>query len=178
MRGELEAYGAGLASLPELIALSKCDLVTGERADEAVAEWRERLGASALDIVAVSSATGAGTQELRRAILAAVPEDGFMRAPGAERGAAEAGFEEEHRVYTPAADHGFSVERVGDGAFRVEGRGIELLVRHHDLSNAEALGYVEQRLREIGVVAELRRQGFETGEEVRNGDMVFELDPA
>jgi GTP-binding protein len=88
------------------------------------------------------------------------------------------GFEAEHRVYTPAGDQGFSVERVDDGAFRVEGKGIELLIRRHDLSNTEALGYVEQRLREIGVLGELRRKGFEPGDEVRIGDFAFELDPA
>ncbi len=101
VREELGAYGAGLARLPELVALSKRDLVPDERADEAVARWRERLGDSALDVVAVSSATGAGIEELRRAILAAVPEPGLARAAApAARGR---GFEAEHRVYTPAA---------------------------------------------------------------------------
>jgi GTPase len=173
VRDELAAYGAGLAELPELIALSKRDLVPDERAAEAASRWRERLGDRVLGVVAVSSATGAGIDELRGAILAGVEETEPAPAAGAEPG-----YEAEHRVYTPAADSGFAVERVSDGAFRVEGRGIELLVARHDLSNAEALGYVEQRLREIGVVSELRRKGFEPGDEVRIGEVAFELDPA
>jgi GTPase len=174
VRDELAAYGAGLAELPELIALSKRDLVPDERAAEAASRWRERLGDRVLGVVAVSSATGAGIDELRGAILAGVEET----EPAPAAGAAEPGYEAEHRIYTPAADSGFVVERVSDGAFRVEGRGIELLVARHDLSNAEALGYVEQRLREIGVVSELRRKGFEPGDEVRIGEVAFELDPA
>jgi Obg family GTPase CgtA-like protein len=67
------------------------------------------------------------------------------------------------------------VERVGDGAFRVEGRGIELLVRRHDLGNEEALAYLEQRLGEIGVLKALRDAGFEAGDEVRIGEEDFEL---
>ena len=180
VREELGAYGAGLAALPELAVLSKRDLVPDERAAEAVAAWRERLGDDVLGVYAVSSVTGAGIDELRSAIFTAVGERELAAAPapGGAGAAAGAGFEAEHRVYTPAADHGFAVERVGDGAYRVEGRGIELLVARHDLANAEALGYVEQRLREIGVVSELRRQGFEPGDEVRIGEIAFELDPA
>jgi GTP-binding protein len=175
---ELDAYGAGLAALPELVALSKRDLVPDARVEEAVAQWRQRLGDGALDVVAVSSATGAGIAELRRAILAAVPEPEPAREARTAAPSAHGGFEAEHRVYTPAGDHGFVVERVGDGEFRVEGRGIELLVRRHDLSNTEAIGYVEQRLREIGVVSELRRKGFEPGDEVRIGEIAFDFDPA
>ena len=45
-----------------------------------------------------------------------------------------------------------------------------------DLSNIEALGYLEQRLREIGVIAALERAGFEPGGDVRIGEQEFELD--
>ena len=62
-------------------------------------------------------------------------------------------------------------------AFRVNGRGIEMLVARHDLSNLEALAYLESRLREIGVIAALERAGFQPGDEVRIGDEEFELDP-
>ena len=46
-----------------------------------------------------------------------------------------------------------------DGVFRVNGRGIELLFERHDASNVEALSYLEQRLRDIGVIAALERAG-------------------
>jgi GTP-binding protein len=90
--------------------------------------------------------------------------------------AAEPEFEAEHIVYRPAGAGGFDVERE-EQAFRVLGRGVELLVARHDLSNLEALAYLEQRLREIGVIAALERAGFEPGDEVRIGAEAFELDP-
>ena len=62
-------------------------------------------------------------------------------------------------------------------ASAITGRGIELLIARHDLDNPEALDYLESRLREIGVIAELRRAGFEPGDEVVVGDLEFELDP-
>ena len=79
-------------------------------------------------------------------------------------------------VYAPAGDGGFEVVREHE-AFRVLGRGVEMLVARHDLSNLEALAYLEQRLREIGVIAALERAGFERGDEVRIGEEEFELDP-
>jgi Obg family GTPase CgtA-like protein len=86
-------------------------------------------------------------------------------------------FDAEHRVYRPAGEGGYEVVREDDGGFRVTGRGVELLFERHDLSNEEALGYLERRLKEIGVVAALRAAGFEPGDDVRIGEHEFELHP-
>ena len=176
VRSELRLYGAGLEELPELVVLSKRDLVPEGEADAAVAEWRDRIGAAALEVVAVSSITSAGIDRLRRAIFEDVPLEDRRAAP-AKAVAPEPTFEAEHIVYRPAGEQGFDVERVEDGVFQVRGRGIELLVRRHDLENPEALAYVEQRLTEIGVIAALRSAGFEPGNEVRIGGQAFELHP-
>jgi GTPase len=173
VRSELEAYGAGLELLPELVVLSKRDLVPDHEADAAVADWSDRLGGDALAVLAVSSATGAGLDELRRAIFEAAPAE----EPAWPAAAAEPEFEAEHITYRPTSDQGFDVARVGDGVFEITGRGIEMLVARHDVENVEALAYLEQRLREIGVIAALRRAGFEPGDEVRIGAEAFELDP-
>jgi len=179
VRGELAAHGAGLERLPELVVLSKRDLLPAEQVEEAVAEWRQRLGGSARDVLAVSAATGEGLEELRTRILAELPAEaaaparGGMQSPAA--GAGE--FEVEHRVYRPVGEGGYTVEREEDGAFRILGRGVELLFERHDLRNEEALAYLEQRLNEIGVVAALRAAGFEPGDDVRVGEHELELHP-
>jgi GTP-binding protein len=172
VRDELSAYGAGLERLPVLVALSKRDLAPPEEIEAALAEWRQRLGESVLGVLAVSSATGEGLDELRQNVLAALPEE----APALEAPAAPAGeFEAEHRVYRPAGEGGYWVEREDDGGFRILGRGVELLFERHDLKNEEALAYLEQRLREIGVITALTRAGFEPGDDVRVGEHEFEL---
>jgi GTPase len=173
VRKELGAHGAGLEALPELVVLSKRDLLPGDGVERALAEWRARLGDDALDVLAVSAATGAGMQTLRNSILAVVP----VEAPPGRPVTIEPEFEAEHRVYTPAGEGGFIVEREEEGAFRIRGRGIELLVRRHDLANEEAVAYLEQRLREIGVLKALQDAGFEPGDEVRIGKDAFELQP-
>jgi GTP-binding protein len=176
VRAELAAHGAGLERLPELVLLSKRDLVPDEVAERIAAEWSERLGDSVLGVLSASSATGAGLDRLTRAIFDGVPALAAGREPGGLVAAGEPEFEVEHMVYAPAGDGGFDVVREHD-AFRVLGRGVEMLVARHDLSNLEALAYLEQRLREIGVIAALERAGFEPGDEVRIGEQEFELHP-
>jgi GTP-binding protein len=83
----------------------------------------------------------------------------------------------EHRVYRPAADRGWRVQRLGDGSFRVTGRGIERLVARYDLDNEDALAYLERRLRGIGVIDALQDQGFEAGDDVEIAGIAFELEP-
>jgi GTPase len=184
VREELAAYGAGLERLPEIVVLSKCDLLPKKQVEEAVAEWRRRVGVDGATTdgadavpaaLAVSSATGEGLEVLRGAILSRLPEEAPARPERPEAGPAE--FEAEHRVYRPVGEGGYSVEREEDGCFRVLGRGVELLFERHDLKNEEALAYLEQRLTEIGVVAALRAAGFEPGDDVRVGEHEFELHP-
>ncbi len=173
VRTELAAYGAGLDRLPELVLLSKRDLVDEPAADAQLTEVRAELGPPVVGVIAVSSATGAGLGELTEALLGVVGPVG-ERDPGAE---GEPEFEVEHAVYRPAPEQGWTVDREDEDAFRVTGRGIELLFERHDASNPEALAYLEDRLRELGVIAALRKAGFEPGHEVRIGNDAFELDP-
>src|SRR5919197_734647 len=45
VREELAGYGAGLDQLPELIALSKVDLLSPDEAERMIAQWRDEHGA-------------------------------------------------------------------------------------------------------------------------------------
>jgi GTP-binding protein len=174
VRAELGAHGAGLEQLPELVALTKRDLLQAEDVEAAVAEWSGRLGDSVLGVLAVSSATGEGLDELRIRVLAELPKlQPVPAVPAGEAGGDE--FEAEHRVYKPAGEGGYWIEREEDGAYRVSGRGVELLFERHDTKNEEALAYLEQRLREIGVISALAKAGFEAGNDVRVGEHEFEL---
>ncbi len=175
VREELVAYGAGLEQLPEVLLLSKRDLLPTEQVEKVVGEWGQRLGDRAEGVLAASAATGEGLEELRGLILSALPQDAPARPERREAGPAE--FAVEHRVYRPVGEGGYSVEREDEGAFRIHGRGVELLFERHDLKNEEALAYLEQRLKEIGVIAALKSAGFEAGNDVRVGEHEFELHP-
>src|SRR3954452_6474894 len=72
VRAELAAHGGGLDELPELVVLSKRDLLRAEEVGRELAEWRERLGEAVLGVLAVSAVTGAGLGELPPGGFAAV----------------------------------------------------------------------------------------------------------
>jgi GTPase len=120
-------------------------------------------------VLATSAATGTGVPELRDAIFERVPEE-VAEEPASEQPAT-------HRVYRPGAGDSFKVERLGSGAFRVEGGRIDRLIARHDIENSEALRYVEERLRALGVIKALEAAGFTPGDDVEIAGVVFELDP-
>jgi GTPase len=166
VEAELREHGHGLAELPRLLALSKADLVPPEEAATAVERWRDRLG---VEVFATSAATGEGLEELSNAISGHVPEE--------PRAAERAETPATHRVYRPGRGDAYSVKRTGPGTFRVEGERVERLIARHDVDNDEALRYVEERLRALGVIKALESVGFEPGDDVEIGGIVFELDP-
>ncbi|MFL5854957.1 MAG: Obg family GTPase CgtA, partial [Solirubrobacteraceae bacterium] len=123
-------------------------------------------------VIITSAATGEGLDDLRRELL--------RRVPVAEPIPEDAGEDDvaEFQVFRPAARRAFEVERTGAHGFRVTGDAVDRLIARHDLANDEALAHVEHRLRRMGVIAALEAKGFEPGDDVELGGVVFELDPS
>jgi len=169
IEGELAEHDPQLAELPRILALSKADLVPDEDAEAAAAEWAERL---AIPVVITSSATGHGLDRLGRELLRRVPVAEPLPEAAGEDDVAE------FQVFRPAARGSFEVERTGEHGFRVTGEAVDRLIARHDLANEEALAHVEHRLRRMGVISALEAIGFEPGDDVELGGVVFELDPS
>jgi GTP-binding protein len=187
---ELAEYDPRLATLPRILALSKADLVSPEEAEMVAEVWRERFAAEVPEheeweeppeptpVLITSSATGLGLDELRAELLHRVPvlEPVALDEPST-RGVRDLDALADHRVFRPAVKGSFAVEQLEEGAWRVSGEVIDRLVARHDLENEEALAHVEQRLHRLGVIRALEAKGFEPGDDVEIGGVVFELDP-
>jgi len=175
---ELAAHDERLARLPRVLALAKADLVTTERAREVVAEWRQRLGPE-VPVIATSSATGTGLEELTGELLRNVAwgDTSSVGSAGAPASGADEEELAEHMVFRPTGATGFRVERLGPRSFVVRGRGIERLLERYDIDNEDAMAYVEGRLRRIGVLKMLEAEGFQPGDEIEIAGVSFELDP-
>ncbi len=174
---EVALHDPRLAALPRVLALSKGDLVTPEAGEAARQAWLKRVEPD-VPVLVTSAATGLGLTELAEELLRRVPVEAEDRQVArADSGAPVPGELAEHRVYRPAADRSWRVERVGERTFRVTGRGIDRLVARYDLDNEDALAYLERRLRGIGVIDALQSQGFAAGDEVEIAGVAFDLDP-
>ncbi len=79
VRRELAAYGAGLDAKPEIVALNKCDALTGD-----VVEERQTALAAAVGrpVAVLSGAAGIGVKTVLGKLLSAIAAD---RGPGEQR---------------------------------------------------------------------------------------------
>jgi GTP-binding protein len=101
-----------------------------------------------------------------------------------QKSRAAAASEERTRIIlrpTAVDDSGFSVQANADGSFSVRGQKVVRWVRQTNFKNAEAIGYLADRLAQLGVEKELFKKGAVAGSEVRIGsgdnEVVFEWEP-
>jgi GTP-binding protein len=169
VHGELAAFQPELARRARVIVLSKTDL-----ADRgSVAAVRAAIEASAQDVTgdletpvcAVSSVSGEGIQELTEAIAV------LLSPVAAAEEAAAAPV-----VLRPRGERAtdFVIAREG-AAWRVSGTVLERLVAKADLTNDEAVAYLQQVMERAGVSAALRRAGAAPGDTVVVGLQEFDF---
>jgi GTP-binding protein len=169
IESELAQYG-GLEDRVRIIALNKIDLPDGQAMADMVAQTLRDKG---YDVYPVSAASRAGLTELLYAMARLV-----------QKARAEAATEERTRIIlrpTAVDDSGFTVRANADGSFSVRGQKVVRWVRQTNFKNAEAIGYLADRLAQLGVEKELFKQGAVAGSEVRIGsgdnEVVFEWEP-
>ncbi|ASY10835.1 GTPase ObgE [Candidatus Planktophila lacus] len=169
IESELAQYG-GLEDRVRIIALNKIDLPDGQAMADMVAQTLRDKG---YEVYPVSAASRAGLTELLYAMARLV-----------QKARAEAATEERTRIIlrpTAVDDSGFTVRANADGSFSVRGQKVVRWVRQTNFKNAEAIGYLADRLAQLGVEKELFKQGAVAGSEVRIGsgdnEVVFEWEP-
>ena len=140
--GELRRYRPDLLDRPRVVVGNKADVATVP-----------------FDGIRVSAVTHAGLDELLGAVATIVDE-----ARAAED-------EPDAYVVLRPAEQGFSVVREGTHEWRVRGRPAERAVALADLTNPEAMTYVQQRLARMGVERALARAGAADGDVVRIGEI-------
>jgi GTP-binding protein len=143
--GELGRYRPDLLERPRLVVGTKADVATFE-----------------FDGLTISAVTRQGLDAFL-GTLATMIEHARAAEPVAEP----------FVVHRPA-EQGFSVVRDDDGAWRVRGQAAERVVAMADLTNTEAIAYVQDRFRRMGVERALARAGAREGDLVRVGPVELE----
>jgi GTP-binding protein len=137
--------------------LERPRVVAGSKADVATQPW---------DGMRVSAVTGVGLDELL-GVVATLIDDARSSEPAAEP-----------YVLLRPEQQGFSVVREDTHAWRVQGRPAERAVALADLTNPDALAYVQQKLTRMGVEKALARAGAVDGDVVRIGDIELTYEDA
>jgi GTP-binding protein len=146
---ELEAYDPALVTRPRLTVGSKIDV-----ADPTVLAGWAGLTMSAVTRQGVRTVVGKLAQIVAEARHAIPPREATV-------------------ILRPQPE-GTYVERVGDNEFRVHGRNATRSVALNDITSPEALNYIDERLKKMGVGRLLSRAGAQDGDVVWIGDFSFE----
>ncbi|MCU1499353.1 MAG: Obg family GTPase CgtA [Acidimicrobiales bacterium] len=146
---ELQGYRPELLDRPRVLVGSKADIADADRA----AAW---------DGPTFSAVTGDGIPQLVGAMA------------GAVRSARAALPEPEPFVVHRPQPEGLTIERIDTGAYVVHGRAAERAVALSDITNQEALAYVQERLKRLGVDKALAKAGAQDGDPVHIGKFSFD----
>jgi GTP-binding protein len=148
---ELGAYRPDLLDRPRLVVGSKLDVA---QAPEDL--WPDKV---------MSAVTGQGTRTIVGELLTLVS------------GARAAEPEAEPFVILRPEPENVAVVRVQEREFRISGRAAERVVALNDLTDLDALNYVDHRLKRLGVDKALARAGAQHGDVVWVGAFSFEYHP-
>ena len=164
IRSELSAYAERLASVPEIVVVTKQDLPDAQELWPLVESELQAMG---IDPLPVSAVTHQGIDRLLDVIASRLPElpptPSFAPPPG------------EYRVFALPPDEELEIVEEDDG-FTVRGRKVERLIAMTDLSRPQAVDYLQTQLKRLGVTRALERAGVHSGDIVRIGkeELVWE----
>jgi GTP-binding protein len=157
---ELNKFSAKLSTLPQIIALNKCDLLVTK---EAIDEFKSHFDKDT-KIVEISALGRTNVQDLIKetyAMLCTLPE----------------------REPIPVEEYNFDAKDVTSinvtvderGVYEVTGGYIDNLIRSVVLSDYESNAFFQRRLKEDGILDKLREKGAKEGDTVRIGNIEFEF---
>jgi len=149
LENELSSYR------PEL--LSRPRLVVGSRSDMSVE-------GSKFDGQKISSITGAGVKEVLYQIAGLIEEVRLNKPV------------KPTRILHHPEPEGIRVERIGENQWEIKDRELIRIANLNDLSNPDALAYLQDRFKNMGVDRALIRAKVKKGEIVKIGKLEFEYD--
>ena len=149
LENELSSYRPELLSRPRLVVGSRSDM---------------SLEDSKFDGQEISSITGAGVKEVLYQIAGLIEEVRSNKPVNPTR------------ILHQPEPEGIKVERVGDTQWEIRDRELMRIANLNDLSNPDALAYLQDRFKNMGVDRALNRARVKKGEIVKIGKLEFEYD--
>lgn len=157
---ELEKYSSELAKTPQIVVLSKIDLLDEQTLNERIERFKKEIGK---EYLLISGATYNGIEELKLKTL-----EKLSSIPKKEPVKVEV-FDFDQKDISS-----LEITRDADGAFVVSGGKIDNFIRGVVLSDTRSFAYFQRRLLDMGIIDLLKEKGLKTGDTVKIKDVVFE----
>ena len=162
INAELKEYSKTLASLPQIIALNKCDVYGAE---ENVKAFRKKY-CRRYKIFPITAVSGEGTKQLVEAIF-----NKLQQLPPVSRVESDEAF-----TYRKSGDLGFEIYMDGE-VYVIVGALVDMLCRNVVLNDPDSMAYFQKILREKGVISKLKEMGIKENDTISIGDVEFEYIP-
>ena len=169
INNELASFSPELAKLPQIIALSRVDVVMDRETLKPLVSFFEDQG---FKVFPISSVTGENMEPLVYHLHTLLQQ---MPAKGTEQpeviGPVRITLNSQKTDDDPRR---YSVARDDEGTLVVSGKGLERIVAMTDMENEYAVSRLQRRLERMGVFAKLKAAGAEEGDTVRIRDVEFD----
>jgi GTP-binding protein len=160
---ELKEYSTKLASLPQIIALNKCDVYGAE---ENIKAFKKTYGKK-YKIFTITAVNGEGTKELIEGVF-----DVLKDLPPVEPVESDESF-----TYKKSGNLDYEIYVDETGAYVVIGSLVDMLCRNVSLDDPDSMAYFQKILREKGVINQLKNMGIKEKDTVVVGDVEFDFIP-
>ena len=164
---ELKAYNPRMATLPQVIAANKTDVIYSEDEDP-VERIRAEFEPQGMKVFSISAVSGKGLKELLyyvRELLDALPKEAVV-------------FEQEYdpNEYNPNDNLPYTVEKSEEeeNTYVVEGPKIERMLCYTNLDSEKGFQFFQNFLKTTGILDELEAAGIQEGDTVRMYGLKFD----
>lgn len=158
---ELYKYDKELSKKPQLVVANKCDLAT----DEQIKEFTDFIEKNGYQCVKVSAATTSGVKELKQKAF-----DMIQKLPEPKKYEVQQIPEE---YYAKDKDDDIKITVEGN-IYSVEAEFFNKILSYVDFDDFSSLAYLQQVLKEKGIVDKLREKGIKTGDIVMINGVPFD----
>jgi GTP-binding protein len=158
---ELRLYDERLVTLPQIVAANKMDL---PEAKEKYPNFEEEIRKKGYEVYPISALTREGIDLLLDKvieILSSIPIEKNEEAPDVI-------------VYNPPEEEDILEIEVHGNTYYLKGSKIDKLLKRINLQDEHSLRYFEILLRKSGVIEELKKKGFKSGDTINVRDFEFE----
>lgn len=158
---ELYKYDEELSKKPQLVVANKCDLAT----DEQIKEFTDFIEKSGYQCVKVSAATTSGVKDLKQKAFEMIKQ-----LPEPKKYKVQQIPEEYY-----AKDKGDEIKITVEGnIYSIEAEFFDKILSYVDFDDFSSLAYLQQVLKEKGIVDKLREKGIKTGDIVMINGVPFD----
>ncbi|MFA9466090.1 MAG: GTPase ObgE [Velocimicrobium sp.] len=162
---ELVRYNPELANKPQVIAANKCDVFYGDEEETVITLLKEEFEPKGIKVFPISAVSGKGLKEL----LYVVKE--MLNNLDEEPIVFEREYFPEQMVFK---DEAYSVEKLEDGLYSVEGPRIERMLGYTNLDSEKGFDFFQKFLKSNGILEELEALGIEEGDTVKLYGLEFD----